>query len=179
MVQDGKRYQINSGAVFSIVEDYVDRYKNIKIAGHNYTFFVIPSCPFKQITLNTRIYSSILLSNDIEIEWRGKYNEDTDLSLRLLKMGYPSVLFNIISAMKMKTLTMKGGNEEIYSKEGVVLKAKSLQEQHPDVVKIGQRFGRVHHIVNYKPFKNLKLEYIENLNLKNEQNEYGLYLKNK
>lgn len=178
-IHKDKRYRIYSGAVFTIVEDYVDRYQNVKMAGHNYVSFVIPSSSPPPLYYNNRIYSSILLSNDIEFEWRGKYNEDTDLSLRILKAGYPTLLFNIISANKMKTLTMKGGNAEIYSDQGVYLKAKSLQEQHPDIVKIGKRFGRVHHIVNYSPFKNLKLEYIKDLNIKDEPNEYGLSLINK
>ena len=152
-VNDNKRYKIKSGAAFKIIEDYVDRYENVIMAGHNYKFFVVPTNNMPPFTLNTRIYSSILLSNDHSFEWRGKYNEDTDLSLRILKMGYPTILFNNIVCDKIATLKMTGGNEEIYGGDGVYLKAKSLEEQHPDVVKIGKRFGRIHHIVDYKPFK--------------------------
>jgi len=177
-VHEDKRYPINSGAAFRIVEDYVDRFENIKMAGHNYKSFVVPSSSPPPFIVNTRIYSSILLSNDTEFEWRGKYNEDTDLSLRILKAGHPTLLFNMISANKIKTLTMKGGNEEIYSDQGVYLKAKSLYDQHPDVVKIGNRFGRVHHVVDYSSFKKNKLQY-KNLGLENVPYEYGLYLGNK
>ena len=134
-VNENKRYKIRSGAVFRIIEDYVDRYTNVVMAGHNYKFFVISTQNMPPITLNTRIYSSILLDNDSGFKWCGKYNEDTDLSLRILKEGYPTILFNNIVCDKIATLKMSGGNEEIYKGNGVELKAKSLQEQHPDVVK--------------------------------------------
>ena len=132
------------------------------MAGHNYTMFGIGlNTKLPPITLNTRIYSSILLSNDLfpHFTWRGKYNEDTDLSLRILKNGYPTVLFNCILADKLKTLTQKGGNTDgIYAeKNGLYKKAKSLQKQHPNVAKITQKFGRVHHHVDYSQFKSLQL----------------------
>lgn len=157
---NSQKLLLKGGSAFRIIEDYVDRYSNIKMAGHNYTFFAITTnTELKPITLNTRIYSSILLSNDIfpEFQWRGKYNEDTDLSLRILKSGYPTVLFNNILADKSKTLTQKGGNTDtIYNVENsMYLKAQSLVEQHPDVVKIVKRFGRDHHFVNYDGFKKL------------------------
>ena len=176
----GKRYKIKSASVFRIIEDYVDRYENVKMAGHNYKCFVVPIKPIPQIYFNTRIYSSILLSNDEDFAnafpWRGKYNEDTDLSLRILKAGYPTILFNVISADKVKTLTMKGGNAEIYEGEGVYLKAKSLADQHPDVVKIGTRFSRVHHIVNYKSFKDNVLIPAPNVKIREGSNDYYLIL---
>ena len=152
------------------------------MAGHNYTFFAITTnTDLKPITINTRIYSTILLSNDIfpEFYWRGKYNEDTDLSLRILKAGYPTILFNNILADKSKTLTQSGGNTDtIYNVENsMYLKAASLQEQHPDVVKIVQRFGRDHHYVNYEPFKELKpIFIIDKLLLKKSNNEYNMEL---
>ena len=175
-VNNCKRYKIKSGAVFRIIEDYVDRYENVLMAGHNYKFFVVPTKNGPPITINTRIYSSILLSNETEFEWRGKYNEDTDLSLRILKAGFATILFNNIVCDKIATLKMKGGNQEIYSGDGVYLKAKSLEEQHPDVVKIGTRFGRIHHIVDYSKFKNNKLICLKS-DIENKVNEYGLELK--
>lgn len=174
---------IQGACVFKIVEDFVDRFTNIKMAGHNYTMFAVTTnTDIKPITMNTRIYSSILLSNDIfpEYYWRGKYNEDTDLSLRLLKAGYPTILFNGILADKLKTLTQKGGNtDSIYSeKDGLLLKAQSIVDQHGDVSKIIYRFGRPHHYVNYSSFKNLKPIFIENINntFTNLVNEYGMQL---
>ena len=161
---------VKSACVFRIVEDYVDRFTNVKMAGHNYTMFgITTNTTMQPITMNTRIYSSILLSNDIfpEYQWRGKYNEDTDLSLRILKAGYPTILFNCLLADKLKTLTQKGGNTDtIYAEtDGLLLKAQSIVEQHSDVAKVITRFGRTHHYVNYSSFKDLKpIEANKNVN---------------
>ena len=65
-------------------------------------------------------------------------------------------------------MTQGGGNTDSIYDEGDnrYQFAKSLQEQHPDVVKIGKRCGRVHHVVNYKPFEKNKL--IRKKNIKYE-----------
>lgn len=159
-LDQGQKVEINSGAIFRIIEDYVDCFENIKMAGHNYTSFVISSRFTYPITKNTRIYSSILLSNDIypEFAWRGTYNEDTDLSLRILKAGYPTVLFNRIVACKLRTMIMSGGNTDtIYAVDGAhTLKTRELVENHSDVATETVRFSRVHHMVNYNQFKSIK-----------------------
>jgi len=178
-LNNSERVMVKSGVVFRVIEDYVDRYTNIKMAGHNYSMFAPSSNTIlRPITKNTRIYSSILLSNDIKDRWRGRYNEDTDLSLRLLKQGYPTILFNEMLADKLATLSQKGGNTDtIYSvKDALYLKAKSLQDQHPDVVKIITRFNRTHHLVDYRPFKHLQPIFKEGIQLKDKVNNYGMKL---
>jgi len=178
-LNNSERVMVKSGASFRVVEDYVDRYTNIKMAGHNYSMFAPASNTIlRPITFNTRIYSSILLSNDIKDRWRGRYNEDTDLSLRLLKKGYPTVLFNSMLADKLATLSQKGENTDtIYNvKDALYLKAKSLQDQHPDVVEITTRFGRTHHMVNYRPFKHLKPIFKKGIVLSDKTNNYGMKL---
>jgi GT2 family glycosyltransferase len=106
---------------------------------------------------NTRVFSSILLSNDIypEFAWRGRYNEDVDLSIRVLKAGYATLLFNSLTANKATTMTCKGGNTDtIYSVEDAHLKkSKELETAHPDVVKVTTRYGRIHHLANLNKFK--------------------------
>jgi len=42
----------------------------------------------------------------------------TDLSLRILKTGFPTMLFNCFLCGKQTTLSVKGGNEEIYKNDG-------------------------------------------------------------
>lgn len=182
-LNNNERVVVKGGCVFKIVEDYTDRYVDVKMSGHNYTMFGMnPS--LDPITKNTRVYSSILLSNDIPDKigegWRGKYNEDTDLSLRLLKAGFPTILFNCIMANKETTLTNKGGNEKIYKeKDGLYKKAKSLADQHPDVAKVSERYGRVHHIVDYSSFKNLPLKLKPGLKIPKKINNYGMKLVDK
>jgi GT2 family glycosyltransferase len=124
-----------------------------------------------------------LLSNDLfpHFTWRGKYNEDTDLSLRILKNGYPTILFNNILADKLKTLSQKGGNtDSIYAEEnGLYKKARSLEKQHPDVTKITTKFGRVHHHVDYSLFKSIALIYKDDYVKQDIINEYGMTLVDK
>ncbi len=147
------------GTIFKCAEDFTDRYLNIMISGFNYASFCKATDKIPPFYLNTRIYSCILINNSIPFEWRGKFNEDTDLSLRVLKAGYCTVLFNAFLAGKVTTMRMKGGNTgEVYGDTDNRLEfAESLQKQHPDVVTVSKKFGRWHHQVNYKPFKKNKL----------------------
>lgn len=101
-----------TGSGFAAAEDFVDRYTNVAIAGFNYQFLAKRKQRLQPYTLNTRIYSCILLRNDLPYRWRGRYNEDTDLSIRALKDGWCTVLFNAFLANKARTMTMKGGNTD-------------------------------------------------------------------
>lgn len=153
----GRRVDTVCGDFFAICEDFVDRYTNIGIAGIRYRFHHnYVKSPY---LLNTRIYSCMLIDNSLNHRWRGKYNEDTDLSLRLLKDGIPTLLFIWCYCNKAATLTIKGGNtSELYGETNDRKEfAESLYEQHPDVVRVVWRFNRWHHHVNYKPFAKNKL----------------------
>jgi len=162
IMKNSKRIIFNDNKIFKYCEDFVDRYENIALSGMNYENFVVPvkkgAKMMPPLYLNTRVYSCILIKNDISFRWRGRYNEDTDLSLRALKGGWCTVLFNAFMADKTATMLMKGGNtDQLYQDDGRLLMAKSLQEQHPDVTKIVWRWHRWQHYVNYKPFKSNKL----------------------
>jgi len=181
---NNQKIRLADGTGFKIIEDFVDRFNNVPMAGMNYESLVPRRQKHPPFHLNTRIYSCILLSNEIGhvIKWRGRYNEDTDLSLRFLKFGYCTILFNIILAKKIATMLMKGGNtDELYKQnsdfDGRLEMAKSLQRQHPDVAKITWKWGRWQHQVNYKPFKNNKLKLKENVEIPKGINNYGMVLK--
>jgi hypothetical protein len=156
-VNFNKKIKVNNGLCFKITEDFVDRYKNIALAGLQYGVFAPSGQKIKPYVLNTRVYSCILIKNDIPFRWRGRYNEDTDLSIRVLKAGWCTFLIQIFVCDKMTTMTMKGGNTESLYKlnnaDGRLLMAQSLQKQHPDIVKIKRKFGRWQHSVNFKIFK--------------------------
>lgn len=178
-LNNNDRVIVKSGVAFRMVEDYVDRYDNIMLSGHNYSMFgVSTNTKMRPITRNSRIYSSILIDNRIPFEWRGRYNEDTDLSLRVMKAGYPTVLFNNILADKVATLTTKGGNtDSIYAVDNFSrLKSQSLADQHPDVATVIEKFGRTHHWVDYSPFKHLKKELKAGIEITNHFNNYGMIL---
>lgn len=140
------------------VEEFADRYTNVALAGLNYEFFADRRSEQPPYRLNTRIYSCILIDNFLPYRWRGRYNEDTDLSLRALKDGRCTVLFNAYLVKKMPTMTMTGGNtDELYKDDGRLQMAESLRAQHPDVVKVTRKWGRAQHHVDYRPFAKNKL----------------------
>jgi len=146
------KHLCTSGRLFHDMESFCLRYKNISMAGPNYAMFV----PRKQVkapfVVNTRIFSCQLIRNDAPFRWRARYNEDVDLSLRMLKKKWCTVLFNAFLAAKIKTQSLKGGNTDTIYQGGTYNKSKTLVEMHPDVAQMKWRFSRVHHIVNYKIF---------------------------
>lgn len=180
--QNNRRYVLQSGATFAAIEDFVDRYANVALAGMQYEKFVpVKNKHTSPFTLNTRIYSCILINNALPHRWRGRYNEDTDLSLRALKDGWVTVLFYAFLAEKVATMTMHGGNtESLYllpdGRDGRLLMAQSLQRQHPDVVKIARKWGRWQHQVDYRPFKRNRLIRKPGVEIPTEPNEYGMRL---
>lgn len=174
-----RRWVVKSGATFRAAEEFVDRYENVAMAGMQYEKFapvkVKHRAPF---VTNTRIYSCILLSNAIPHRWRGRYNEDTDLSLRVLKDGWCTILFYAFLAEKAATMSMKGGNtDELYQGDGRLKMAQSLQQQHPDVTKIAWKWGRWQHVVNYRPFKGNKLRLKPGMVVPKGVNNFGLVCK--
>jgi hypothetical protein len=163
---------------FRVIEDFVDRYTNIALAGMNYAIFCPASEARSPIIFNTRVYSCILIDNSLPHRWRGRYNEDTDLSIRVMKDGYCTVLFNSFLIGKRATMTQGGGNTDtIYNTGDKRLTfAKSLQQQHPDVVRVTWKFNRWHHHVNYRPFKRNKLIRKPDIDIPTGINEYGMKL---
>ena len=171
---------VTSGVAFRAIEDFVTRYENVAISGMQYEMFVPRKQKCGPVIINTRIYSCILIKNDIPYRWRGRYNEDTDLSLRALKDGWCTVLFNAFPCKKECTMTMKGGNtDELYQGDGRLKMAQSLQRQHPDVVKVGRRWGRWQHVVDYRPFKGNKLIKKPGVTIPEGVNNYGMVLVDK
>ncbi len=169
--------RVESGTVLKCMEDFVLRYDNIALAGPNYEKFVKSTDAVPPYVLNTRIYSCLLIRNDIPFRWRGRYNEDTDLSLRVLKDGWVTVQFNAFLQEKVTTQRMKGGNmEQFYDKEGTDKKSKMLVEMHPDVAKITTKFNRIHHHVDYRPFKDNKLKRKTGVDIPEGINNYGMKL---
>jgi hypothetical protein len=172
---------VRTGAVFRAAEDFVDRYENVALAGFEYFMFAPAREKRRPFTLNTRIYSCILIRNDIEPggeRWRGRYNEDTDLSIRALKDGWATILFNAFLAYKIPTMTMRGGNtDELYQGDGRLRMAQSLRNQHPDVVKVTRKWNRWQHVVDYRPFKGNRLIPKPGVAIPEGTNDFGMRLK--
>jgi hypothetical protein len=160
--------RIRDGVFFRIMEDFSDRYENLGLVGCQYASFVPASEPGRgQFIKNTRVYSCILINSELldsrlDERWRGTYNEDTDLSLRVLSTGdLCTVNFNTLLSGKQTTGTMRGGNTDtIYDggqNSGYQKKFDELKRVWGDIVKLTHEMhvdGRPHHYIPYtKLFK--------------------------
>jgi len=169
--------EADTPAVFAAMEDFVDRYENVPLAGPNYYSFVKAADKVPAFITNTRIYSCLLIQNDAPYRWRGRYNEDTDLSLRILKDGLCTIQFNAFLQGKVTTQRMRGGNtDEFYELEGTKAKSQMLADLHPDVAEVVWRFNRWHHHVDYRPFKKNKLKRRSDIVVPKGINNYGMEL---
>jgi hypothetical protein len=170
------KLEVRCDATFRACEDFTDRFNNVGLAGMNYYSFCKSTDAVPPYYLNTRIYSCILIRNDLPFRWRGKFNEDTDLSLRVLKSGECTILFNAFLCGKVTSMRMKGGNtDSVYAETDNRLEfAESLADQHPDVTRVTRKFGRWHHHVNYKPFKKNTLSLVDGFKIPVGRDNYGM-----
>jgi len=176
-------------APFRAMEDFCERYINVAMAGPNYTFFAPARRKLPPFTRNTRIYSCNLIRNDVPFRWRGRYNEDTILSLDMLKAGWCTVLFYAFLQGKLATQSMKGGNtDELYNPEGTkrtgpyakggtTAKSEMLVRVHSDVARPAWRFGRDHHHVDYRQFREHRLILRRGVVVPKAPNNYGMTLR--
>lgn len=173
---DNEKLMCRSGAALKATEDFVDRFSNVPVAGLNYEKFCKKTDPVPPYVCNTRIYSCLLLENNSGYKWRGRYNEDTDLSLRVLKDGKCTIQMNAFLCGKVTTQRLRGGNSgEFYDEEGTLPKSQMLADLHPDVASVVWKFNRWHHHVDYTPFKNNRLILKDPSMEYAGENEYGLY----
>lgn len=170
-------------AFWRAMEDFVLRYSNVGMAGPNYSMFAFGSSKLPPFIINTRIYSCNLIRNDLHFRWRGRYNEDTILSLDMLKAGWCTIQFNAFLQNKLRTQTIKGGNtaefyhaegklkeKGAYAENGTLEKSKMQVRIHPDCSKMVFKFGRVHHQVDYTRFKKMPLIRTENAIVEKDYN---------
>ena len=186
------RYRAERGSgIFRAAEDFVDRYENVALSGFQYKFFCVEEEPYPPYVLNTRIMSCFLIDNSIPHRWRGRYNEDVDLSIRVLKDGLCTLLFYAFLCGKARTGTIKGGNTtEVYNnyqEDASLKKSQMLVNMHPDVVSLVERYGRIHHIVDLEsiitkdgyPARKTPLKLKKNVSIKTEVDNYGMILQRK
>lgn len=182
-LHENNRYRVKTPVFFRVMEDFVDRYKNIRLAGPRYRFFCSSDQKYPAFIKNTHIMSCILIDNSLDIRWRSKYNEDIDLSLRVLKDGGCTVLFNAFLQGKCATQTVKGGNtEEVYNADKTDYtdttyeKTITLVNLHPELVTAVERYGRWHHHVDYSSFDINDIVLNDDVCLSDEINNYNMKL---
>ncbi len=174
---ENRKIPVGDGTCFRAMEDFCLRFTNVAMAGPNYFMFAPRKTKVPPVVFNTRIYSCNLIRNDVPFRWRGRYNEDTDLSLRMLKAGWCTVQFNSFLQHKMRTQDVPGGNTEaFYADEGTTAKSRMQVALHPDVSRLTWRFGRVHHYVDYRPFRRNKLVLKPGIEIAEGVDEYGMQL---
>lgn len=171
------RVRVDSGAIFRAAEDFVDRYENLPLASFGYRFDYAPKENWAPIRMNTRNYSGCLIENNCPYRWEGKYNEDTILSLNILKhkeRKLCTVEFSAFLQGKEGTQTSKGGNTDEFYKKGTYEKSKFLYDVHPDVTRMWFRYNRWHHKVDYSGFtQHLVLK--DGVEVPEGINNYGMY----
>lgn len=183
------KVRCTSPAMFRAMEDFCARYSNVVMAGPAYFMWVLRKQIWPPFVANTRIYSCNLIRNDVPMRWRGRYNEDTDLSLCMLKAGFCTVQFNSFLQYKMPTQTLRGGNTdafyfregtkragEKYADGGTFAKSKMQVRMHPDCSRMTWRFGRWHHFVDYTPFKGNVLQRKPGVQVPAGVDDYGMKL---
>lgn len=170
------------GTILAVVEDFASRYENLAITGLNYFMFVKRKYVIPPYTLNTRIYSNMLIRTNARNPDGQLYrnvtffNDDTDLCLRVLKDGWCTVLFNAFLIYKQTTMTVKGGMTDYYSKTDKRLEfVEELYNAHRDVVQITQKWGRWHHHVDYSRFKQ-QLKRRDGIDIPKQTNNFGMRL---
>jgi hypothetical protein len=116
--------------------------------------------------LNTRCFSACFIRNNAPFRWRCRYNEDLILSLDMILNGWNTICFQTIIAKKMATQMMHGGNtEDMYGdgrEKGTYFsstrdKTECACRVYPKYVRPVERYGRIHHYVNFRQFANRKL----------------------
>lgn len=133
---DNKLIKVSDGTIFKCMEDFVERYTNVTMAGPAYYRFAknkLPNSKQPPFIHNTRIYSCNLIKNNSPYRWRGRYNEDTILSLDMLKDGNCTVQFLAFIQQKSDTNQVKGGNTDaFYAHEGTLPKSQMLVDVYPE-----------------------------------------------
>jgi hypothetical protein len=165
---------VADGTMFAVMEAFVERYENVLMAGPAYHGLTKQRDPLPPYTIGTRIYSCNLIRNDAPFRWRGRYNEDTDLSLRMLKEGWQTVQFNAFLQEKVMTQRIDGGNtSELYT-QGTLPKSQMLVDLHPDVAKVSWKFNRWHHNVDYSRFKRTPLRRKQGVSVRDGVDDFGM-----
>ena len=189
--------RVKDGVVFRIMEDYSDMWENLGLTSCQYASFV-PGIDTGRgaVIRNTRTYSCILINTELldkrlEERWRGTYNEDTDLTLRVLSTkDLCTANFNAILSGKQTTGTMKGGNtttiyefgedkQENAKFTGLQKKFDELKENWGDIIKFTNKKhkdGRPHHHISYTKLFKQPLILKEGIKREPKVNNYNMKL---
>ena len=155
--------------LFHKAEDFYDSYDNLFIMelGES-TYFGFRNVP----VINRRCYSALLINTAIPTQWRGRYNEDTIMSIDCLINGFCTLQSPILLKQKQSTRDAKGGNHalgngkddlknQVYSDAvnyefSSSLKSQMLVAVYPQYCYLKYRVGRIHHGYNEPAWASFK-----------------------
>jgi hypothetical protein len=161
-LHNNRRIPTGDSMIFDAMDEFVQRYENIGLAGPEYWWFVKARSPqAAPFVVNRRVMSCYLMRTDNGIRWRSRYNEDIVFAIANLRAGWCTVNFRVFLQFKLRTQTMPGGlHKDFYSHEpggGTLWKAQQLVKMHPDVARLQWRFGRMHHWCDWSQFEDMHL----------------------
>jgi hypothetical protein len=103
-VDNNERYKVRDAFAFKFVEDLMNNYENVYLAGHQYKMFCPPTDYRNIIQHNGRVFSSILIRTDIpSLNEEADIWNDNDLSVRILEKGLPTILSVVLTADKERS----------------------------------------------------------------------------
>jgi len=142
---------------FTWHEDFIEKWQNLAGICLTMRSFQRNTRP---IMVNTRLYCATLYRNDLDqygIKWRRGLNDDTIVSLDILKTGWlctaESRMLGIGKLGTSRKNRIAGGMTDFYADGGFLRKSAELVRVHPDCARTEVRFGRIHHVADYGKFK--------------------------
>lgn len=152
----GRRAHLGNAKALHWPEEFIQKWKNL--AGLSLAMSQFMNG--KTLMLNTRLYCATLYRNDLHeygIRWRRGLNDDTIVSLDILKTGYwCTAELRAIGILKMGTsrkARLSGGMTDFYAQGGFIKKSAELVRLHPEYCRTVVKFNRVHHTVDFSSFK--------------------------
>lgn len=153
---NGRRAVIANAKALHWNEDFIRKFQNL--AG--ISLAMAPFMKGHTLALNTRLYCATLYRNDLHeygIKWRRGLNDDTIVSLDILKTGYWCTAENRAVGIAKKGTSRKsrmgGGMTDFYAQGGFIKKSAELVRCHPEYSTTEIRFNRIHHVVDFSSFK--------------------------
>ena len=157
-VRDNRRVRAGDGTWFRIMEDFATQFANLALVGPQYrTAYSAKTMNNPPLAVNSNVRSCNLMKTGIPYVYQQQYDEDVDLTLRLLKVGWCTARFNFLLINKPPSQTTPGGNTEQLYRGREQERAEHLLRAHPDLVTLYKRGDRTHARVAWGRHKNNRL----------------------
>ena len=131
------------------MESYITQFRNVGMGGPVGKGLARMTTRLRAVSKNSRVYSFNLIRTDAPFRWRGRYNEDTILSLDMLTSGWATMLLRQWQMNKMVSQSVSGGNTDHLYSAGTGPKSRLLARVYPKYVDVTIRFNRLHHYIDY------------------------------